>query len=154
MPPLSIRAGRFDLQSAPVGYFAETPETAGYETIARREMTMASLRAIGQRTLMCFETREPLNMLDLRPHASTWPVLQSLRFSQTQMLAEDVNKSGFDGIIYRSAQQFGLDCFAVFGAPLGRLRIRWSQPLVHPKTGQLHSVVASVLAGSQIDLVP
>ena len=154
LPPLGLCAGRFDLLTLPVGYFAETPETAAYETIARREMTMVSAAMIGQRKLMCLQTRVRLNMLDLRPHASSWPVLQSLRFKQTQSLAEDAVRAGFGGVIYRSAQQFGMDCYAIFGHALSDLKLNWSDRLIEPGSGNLHGVMLTVIQGSQIDLVP
>lgn len=37
LPPTGLMGGRFDLPDRPVGYFAEEPETAAYETLARRE---------------------------------------------------------------------------------------------------------------------
>jgi hypothetical protein len=63
------------------------------------------------------QTRRDLQLGDLRPHAPTWPVIQSLRFTETQELASDARAAGFQGLVYRSAQQHGQDCVVLFDPP-------------------------------------
>ena len=152
--PAHLLAGRFDLKGVPVGYFAETPETAAYETFARRETLHVSAATLAQRGLLCVKTTRPLTMLDLRPHTGSWPVLQSLRFGQTQALAADAAAEGFDGVMYHSVQHFSRDCFAVFGSALDAVKLVWRQHLVERMTGNVHQVAAEALRGSQLPLVP
>jgi len=152
LPPASRLSGRFDLAGTSVGYFAEAPETAVYEALARRETNALSMSVLKQRKLLCVQTKVALQLLDLRPHASTFPVLQSLRFEQTQELAVEATAAGYDGIVYRSAQQFGMDCYAIFDPALRELTGSWSEPLVERTTGNLHSVVVSCLLGSKLPL--
>jgi hypothetical protein len=89
LPPSHLLSGRFDVAGVPVGYFAEAPETAVYESLCRREATAVSMQAAAIRTLLCVQTTQPLRLLDLRMHASSWPVLQSLRLNHTQELAAE-----------------------------------------------------------------
>lgn len=115
--PIGDMSGRFALASTATAYFAESPETALYESLVRREAMALSISNAATRQLLCLRTR-PLRLLDLRPHAASWPVLQSLRFPATQDIAAGALADGFEGIAYRSAQQYGQDCFVVFGAGL------------------------------------
>lgn len=154
LPPPNLLSGRFDLAGIPVGYFAEAPETAVYESLCRREATTVSLHAAAIRTLLCFQTNEPLTLLDLRMHASSWPVLQSLRLHHTQELAAEAHKQGFKGIVYCSAQQHSMHSYAVFGDALKGLRSLWAERLTESGTGNLHAVFAGAVKGSQIPLVP
>lgn len=154
MPPAGSMVGRFDLSAMVVGYFAESAEAAIYETLARREATLLSLADVGRRVLLSMRTSATLNLLDLRPHAATWPVLQSLRYASTQMLAHDAHEHGFDGVVYRSAQQYGRDCFALFGEATSALRAISKTPLLELRTGALHRAVATAIRGSQIPLTP
>ncbi len=152
--PAGLMVGRFDLSTAVAGYFAETAETAIYETLARREATLLSIGTVGQRVLLSMHTTATLNLLDLRPHAASWPVLQSLRYASTQMLARDAHEHGFDGVVYRSAQQYGRDCYALFDEALNGLRVISKTPLREAQTGALHRAVAAAVKGSQIPLTP
>lgn len=70
-----------------MAYFAERPETALYEATCRREAVGVSYAMMAKRSLLSVQTTAKLSLLDLRPHASSWPVLHSLRFDQTQALA-------------------------------------------------------------------
>ena len=96
----------------------------------------------------------PLLLLDLRFHAGAWSVLQSLRYDSTQGLAKDARDLGYQGIVYRSAQQYGSDCYALFGRAMALLRLESKSPLIHPTTGALHRAAANAVRGSQISLVP
>lgn len=154
LPPTGGLTGRFDLPATPVGYFAESPQTSAYETIARREATGLSVADLHQRSLLWVQLTAAVRLLDLRPHAASWPVLMSLRLSQTQQLAADAQAQGFEGVIYRSAQHHGHDCYALFGDALQLLRRIESQPLVDGRSGALHRLIADVARGSQLPVTP
>ena len=154
LAPSHQMIGRFDIHGVPVGYFAESPETAAYEALCRRESMGLSVSVLAKRSLLCLQTTAPLKLLDLRPHAQSWPVLQSLRFEHTQAVAAETFAQGFSGIAYRSAQQYGMDCYAIFGDALKILKPAWTEPLLEPGTGNFHRTVASALEGSRITLVP
>ncbi|KDB52984.1 RES domain-containing protein [Sphaerotilus natans subsp. natans DSM 6575] len=154
LPPTGLMSGRFDLPDTPVGYFAEEPETAAYETLARREAHVLSIADLRQRSLLWVQLTEPVLLLDLRPHAPTWPVLTSLRFGCTQELAADAVCHGYQGLIYRSAQQHEHDCYVLFGSALDRLRRVESIPLVDAATGGLHHLLRDVARGAQMPFVP
>jgi RES domain len=156
LAPSGLLVGRFDLPHEVVGYFAESGVTAVYETLARREATTLSLTAgPARRQLLNLRTTQPLTLLDLRGHANAWPVLQSLRYSVTQSLGAAAQAAGYHGITYRSAQQYGSDCYSIFGArALASLRIVSRVRLVNPKTGGLHHAAFDAIRGSQIPLVP
>lgn len=153
MAPLGDMAGRFALAKVAACYFAESPETALYESLVRREAVSLSLSGAAGRQLLCLRTTRPIQLLDLRPHASSWPVLQSLRFSATQDIAGEAWAQGFEGIAYRSAQHYGLDCFVVFGAGLKAFRLVWREALMLPD-GSMHQALAAAIRGGQIMLVP
>jgi RES domain-containing protein len=154
LPPSHLLSGRFDIAGVPVGYFAEAPETAVYEVLCRREATAISMSTVALRKLLCLQTNQPLQLLDLRIHVSSWPVLQSLRVGHTQGLAADAHAHGFAGIVYSSAQQHGMSCYAIFGAELAGMRVHRADHLLEPGTGNLHVALASALRGSQVPLVP
>jgi len=154
LPPSHLMFGRFDLLGLPVGYFAESPETAAFESLFRREADSVSLAVLAKRSLLCVQSTHSLRLLDLRPHTQSWPVLQSLRFAHTQALAAEAFGEGFAGIVYRSAQQYGMDCYALFGDALGFLKASWRKPLLEPGTGNLHKVVVAAQMGSQVMLTP
>ena len=154
LPPSHLLSGRFDVNGVPVGYFAEAPETAVYESLCRREAVAVSMQSAALRTLLCVQTARPLTLLDLRMHASSWPVLQSLRLSHTQELAAQAQAQGFEGVIYCSAQQHSMHCFAIFAGALRGLRTLWAERLTEPGTGNLHAVLVNALKGAQLPLVP
>lgn len=154
LPPSTLLNGRFDVSGVPVGYFAEAPDTAAYEALARRETTSLSVQTIAARSLLCVQASRTLTLLDLRMHASSWPVLQSLRLAHTQELAADAHAQGFAGVVYCSAQQNNMASYAIFGKALASLKAAWSEGLVEPGTGNLHAVIASALKGSQVPLTP
>lgn len=145
-------SSRFAVRSMAAGYFAEGPDTAVHESLARRETLSLSLSIAGRRQLLCLQTTRALQLLDLRPHASTWPVLQSPRFSATQQLAAEAVAAGFEGIAYRSAQQYGQDCFVVFGAALAAMKLVWRKPLLL-SDGSMHHALISALRGAQMPVV-
>lgn len=154
LPPTHLLSGRFDVAGVAVGYFSAAPDTAVYESLCRREATGVSMKSAELRTLLCVQTGQPMTLLDLRMHASSWPVLQSLRLTHTQELAAEMHAQGLHGIVYCSAQQPNMDCYAIFGDALTGLRAVWSERLVEPGTGNLHAVLAGAIKGSQVPLVP
>ncbi|GAB4122147.1 MAG: hypothetical protein Fur0014_21570 [Rubrivivax sp.] len=86
LPPIGSLSGRFDLAGVPCAYLAEAPDTALFEALFRRESTGVSVAALRLRRLPAVQTRADLVLGDLRPHATAWPALQSLRFSETQAI--------------------------------------------------------------------
>ena len=146
-------SSRFALGTACVAYFAESPETAIYESLVRREAVSLSMRMVSTRALLCLRTTRSLRLLDLRPHTPSWPVLQSLRFEATQGIAKDALEADFDGIVYRSAQQYGQDCLVVFGSGADAFKLAWRKPLVRAD-GALHQALAAAIHGGQIMVVP
>jgi hypothetical protein len=154
LPPRGLLSGRFDLPDDEVGYFAESGETAVYETLARREAATLAMSAVAARALLTLRTTSSLQLIDLRFHANAWPVLQSLRYDLTQGLSRDARDLGYQGIVYRSSQQYGADCFAIFGrGPLASLRLESRVPLRQPGTGALHRTVADAVRGSMVPVV-
>lgn len=153
MAPIGDMSGRFALAKTETGYFAESPETALYESLVRREAVSLSISNAASRQLLCLRTTRPLTLLDLRPHAASWPVLQSLRFPVTQAIAAGAMAEGFEGIAYRSAQHHGQDCFVVFGAALQGFKLVWRKALMLPD-GSMHQALAAAVRGGQIMLVP
>lgn len=159
LPPRGLLTNRFDLLGDDVGYFAEADVTATYETIARREATSVSMAGdIATRELLTLQSTRRLKLLDLRGKAHDWPVLQATRFGPTQALAAAAQAAGYEGIVYRSAQQYDADCYAIFGRmALGSLLLLATTPLAlpHPSIGfRPHRVMANALRGSQVTLTP
>lgn len=153
MAPIGDMSGRFALAGTETVYVAESPETAVYESLVRREAVSLSLSSAAGRQLLCLRTTRPVQLLDLRQHASSWPVLQSLRFSATQQVAAEAWVEGFEGIAYRSAQHYGQDCFVAFGAVLKAFRLVWRKALMLPD-GSMHQALATAVRGGQIMLAP
>lgn len=77
------------------------------ESLVRREAVSLSLSNAASRQLLCLRATHPVKLLDLRQHAASWPVLQSLRFAVTQQIAAGAESEGFEGIAYRAAQHHG-----------------------------------------------
>lgn len=152
MAPAGTLSGRFDLATDVTGYFATSSTTAVLESTVRRETFEVSMALLKTRLELVVHTTRPLALLDLRPNATQWPVLQSLRFSETQELAADAAAAGFDGIIYRSAQHFGQDCYALLGGAMSGLKLIQKIPLVDPLTGRLHRAVYEALTHAKVPL--
>ncbi len=145
-------SGRFCLPDRRVAYFADSPETAGYEAFGRREQTLLSLDRLRCGELLCAGVAGDLTLLDMTPHAADYPALQSTRFGPTQALAVRAAAAGYDGVAYLSAQRHGGICYALFEHVLPAIRARWRQRLVEPGSGNLHRVVATVARGSGLPL--
>ena len=151
MAPVGDMYARFALASTETCYFAESPETAVYESLVRREAVSLSISVAADRQLLCLRAIRPIKLLDLRQHVSSWPVLQSLRFSVTQQIAAEALAEGFEGIAYRSAQHYGQDCFVVFGTSLKSFKLVWRKALM-PSNGSMHQALATAIRGGQITL--
>lgn len=149
-PGRGVALNRFDLSTDEVGYCAEAAETAIYESLARREALVLSLSLVATRCLLVLQTTRSLRLLDLRSHATHFPVLQSLRTHVTRDIAQQARAVGYQGIVYRSAQQYGADCYALFGATMAAFRLISKFPLIDPHSGALHRAVAAALLGSQV----
>lgn len=79
MPPVGLMHGRYCLPDEPVAYLADSPDTALYESLLRRETVSRSLSELRRRCLVEFVTTGTLRLADLRGLAEPYPVLQSLR---------------------------------------------------------------------------
>ena len=153
LAPVGSLSGRFDLAGLPCAYLAEAPDTALFEAIFRREATSVSVAALQLRELVAVQTRHEVMLGDLRPHAAAWPVLQSLRGSETRGLAAEAHKAGFSGLVYRSAQHFGQDCFALFDPPSTLTKELWRVALANAQ-GAVNKWVADAERRSLVPLVP
>ena len=137
---------------SPDAYFALAPETALYEAVFRREAASVSISLLAQRELLAIQLIADVQLLDLRGHASV-PVLQSLRFAETHELALQAWRSGVDGMIYKSAQQFGQDCVVLFDPPASATKSLWKTRLVN-EYGAVSRWVAFAARASGMPLVP
>jgi hypothetical protein len=153
LAPPGRLAGRFDLSDTPCAYLAEAPETALYEAVFRREASLVSLSSLANQELVAVQTCRAISVADLRPHAGTWPVLQSLRLSETQELASELQAAGFDGAMYRSAQQYGYDCIALFGPSASLFKGIRVQALAD-SAGRLNKHLAQAALHSRVPLGP
>ncbi|MCM5681554.1 RES family NAD+ phosphorylase [Schlegelella sp. S2-27] len=154
LAPIGAMSGRFDLAKLPCAYLAEAPGTALYEAVFRREATGVSVAGLLQlRELLAIQTLAEFVLADLRPHATAWPVLQSLRFSETQQLADDVHQAGFDGIIYCSAQHFAQACVVLFNPDAAAMKALWRVALANA-AGAVNKWVADAATHSLVPLVP
>jgi hypothetical protein len=152
MPPVGLMYGRFCLPNEAVAYLADSPETALYESLLRRETTSRSLTELRRRNLVEFVTTGPLRLADLRSLAEPYPVLQSLRVTQTQELAADCRAMALNGVAYASAQHPNHTCIALFKSGIAKLIKRNSQRLVKVGTNRLLQVLQMALWCSQVPL--
>ena len=152
MPPVGLMHGRFCLTHEAVAYLADSPETALYESLLRRETVSRSLSELRRRCLTEFVTKGTLRLADLRDLAEPYPVLQSLRVAQTQEFAADCRSFGLDGILYASAQHPHHSCVALFQSGIHQLSKHGSQRLVKVGTNQLLQVLQTALWRSGVPL--
>lgn len=151
-PPGGL-AGRFDLADEATAYLADSPETALYESLFRREVRSCHFSRIEQRALLSFETRSPLRLVDLRGLEAHYPVLQSMRYETSQAFAAACRQQGLHGVLYASAQHPSHSCVCLFGAGIDRPRKLDAVALVQPATGLLHRAVVVAARGSQVPIV-
>lgn len=153
LAPAGLLSGRFDLPDVPCAYFGEAPDTALYEALFRREAPLLALHEFRLRELLAVQVRRNLQLGDLRPHAPNWPVLQSLRFSETQELATDAYAAGLEGLIYRSVQQHGQDCVVLFDPDANVVAATTKTSLLGPGDS-LNRWVVLAAERSRVPLVP
>jgi hypothetical protein len=152
MPPVGLMHGRYCLPDEPVAYLADSPETALYESLLRRETVSRSLSELRSRCLVEFKTTSTLRLADVRGLAEPYPVLQSLRVPQTQELAADCISMGLDGLAYASAQHPQHTCIALFQTGIKQLSKCAMQRLVKPGTNRLLQVLQTALWRSGVPL--
>ena len=151
-PPGGL-AGRFDLPGEATAYLADSPETALYESLFRREVRSCHLSRIEQRALLTFETQAPLRLVDLRGLEAHYPVLQSMRYETSQAFAVACKQQGLHGALYASAQHASHSCVCLFGAGIDRTKKLEAVALVQPGTGLLHKAVVLAARGSQVPIL-
>lgn len=137
LPPAGVLSGRFCLPDQVTAYLADSADTALFESQFRRDVVSRSLADLRKRALLQFTTTRPLRLVDLRPLAEPYPLLQSLRFAQTQALALDCFKAGHHGLVYASAQHPQHACVGLFPHGIDQLRRTQQWPLVRPGTQRL-----------------
>jgi hypothetical protein len=153
LAPTGGLTGRFDLADEPTAYLADSPETALYESVFRREVRNCHWDRLLERTMATFETRASLRLADLRGLEERYPVLQSMRYETCQKFAQDCRLQGLHGILYASAQHPHHSCVCLFKAGIEQTRKLTAFALVDPGTGNLLRSVANAARGSQVPMV-
>jgi len=151
-PPGGL-AGRFDLADEATAYLADSPETALYESLFRREVRSCHLSRMEQRALVSFETVTPVRLADLRGLEERYPVLQSMRYETSQAFAQACRQQGMHGVLYASAQHPTHSCVCLFRAGIDRTKKLDEAALVQPGTGLLHKAVILAARGSQVPIL-
>lgn len=153
LAPSGGLAGRFDLAGEVSAYLADSPETALYESLFRREVRSCHIAKIGQRALLSFETQLPVRLADLRGLEEQYPVLQSMRYDTSQAFAQACAVQGLHGVLYASAQHPNHSCVCLFQAGIERTRKLQATALMQPGTGLLHQAVVAAARGSQVPIL-
>jgi len=153
LPPIGGLTGRFDVASEPTAYLADSPETALYESVFRREVRSCHWDRLVERTMVTFETRASLRLADLRGLEERYPVLQSMRFETSQKFAAHCLQQGLHGILYASAQHPQHSCVCLFKGGIERTKKLTALALVEPGSGNLLASVANAARGSQVPIV-
>ena len=128
-------------------------DTALFESRFRRDTKIRCLEEFQKRALARFVTTSSLRLLDLRHLAESYPLLQSLRYEQTQALAFESFNAGHQGVIYASAQQAEHACICLFPSGILALKRQQQQPLVKPGTRRLLHVVLDAARRSGVPLI-
>ena len=152
MAPVGLMQGRYCLPNEPVAYLADSPETALYESLLRRETVSRTLSELRRKCLAEFVTTGTLRLADLRSLAEPYPMLQSLRVVQTQELAADCRAMNLDGMFYASTQHPHHTCVALFQSGIKQLSKRNTQRLIKPGTNLLLKVLQTALWRSGVPL--
>ena len=153
LAPLGGLAGRFDLVEEPTAYLADSPETALYESLFRREVRSCHWDRLEQRVLVSFATQTYLRLADLRGLEERYPVLQSMRYETSQAFAQDCRKQELHGILYASAQHPYHACMCLFKAGIGQTKKLTAVSLVQADTDVLHKAVVAAARGSQVPII-
>ena len=151
-PPGGL-AGRFDLADEATAYLADSPETALYESLFRREVPSCHWDQLVQRSLVSFDGRAGLRLADLRGLEERYPVLQSMRYETSQKFAQDCRQQELHGILYASAQHPHHSCVCLFKAGMERTKRVTTFALVELGSGNLLKSVANAARGSQVPIV-
>lgn len=153
LAPTGVLTGRFDLADEPIAYLADSPETALYEAVFRREVRSYHFDRLLARSLVTFETLASLRLADLRGLEERYPVLQSMRYEISQKFAQDCRQQGLHGILYASAQHPHHSCVCLFKQGIEQTRKLTVNALVEPGTGNLLKSAANAARGSQVPIV-
>jgi RES domain-containing protein len=153
LPPTGIMAGRFDIKTQATAYLADSPETALYESLFRREARSCTLDNLRQRALVIFESTQRLRFADIRGHEESFPVLQAMRYEDTQELAQDCWLQGLHGLVYASAQHPYHSCLCLFSTGMTGVRRLSIAPLIAPNSTRLHKAVVNAAHGSRVPLL-
>lgn len=153
LAPAGTLSGRFCLPDQVTAYLADSVDTALFESRFRRDTKIRRLEEFQKRALARFVTTSSLRLLDLRQLAESYPLLQSLRYEQTQALAFESFNAGHQGVIYASAQQAEHACICLFPSGIVALKREQQQPLVKPGTRRLLHVVLDAARRSGVPLM-
>ena len=153
LAPTGGLTGRFDLADEPTAYLADSPETALYESVFRREVRSCHWDRLLERTMVTFETRASLHLADLRGLEERYPVLQSLRYEVSQKFARDCRQQDLHGILYASAQHPHHSCVCLFKSGIEQTKKLTVFALVEPDTGNLLKSAVNAARGSQVPIV-
>jgi RES domain len=134
-------------------YLADSPETALYESVFRREVRNCHWDRLLERAMVTFETRASLRLADLRGLEERYPVLQSMRYETSQKFAQDCLKQGLHGILYASAQHPHHSCICLFKSGIEQTKKLTVFALVEPGTGHLFKSAANAARGSQVPII-
>lgn len=151
-PPGGL-AGRFDLPDEATAYVADSPETALYESLFRREVRSCHLSRIELRALVSFQTVAPVRLVDLRGLEERYPVLQSMRYETSQAFAQACRQQGLHGVLYASAQHPSHSCVCLFKSGIERTKKLDAVALAQTGTGLLHKSVVLAARGSQVPIL-
>lgn len=153
LAPTGGLTGRFDLADEPTAYLADSPATALYESVFRREVRSCHWDRLLERTMVTFENRASLRLADLRGLEERYPVLQSMRYETSQKFAQDCRLQGLHGILYASAQHPHHSCVCLFKAGIEQTKKLTAFALVEPGAGNLLRSAANAARGSQVPIV-
>ncbi len=153
LPPAGVLSGRFCLPNQTTAYLADSADTALFESQFRRDTTSRSLSDLRRRALLRFTTTGPLRLVDLRPLAEPYPLLQSLRTAQTQVIGQESFEAGYQGLVYASAQHPQHACVCLFSDGIQVLKRQQQWPLVQPGTRQLLQLVVDAARRSGVPLL-
>ena len=152
LAPTGGLTGRFDLADEPAAYLADSSETALYESVFRREVRSCHWDRLLERTMVTFETRASLHLVDLRGLEERYPVLQSIRYEISQKFAQDCRQRDLNGILYASAQHPHHSCVCLFKSGIEQTKKLTAFALVEPGTGNLLKSAANAARGSQVPI--
>ena len=153
LAPKGGLTGRYDLADEPAAYLADSPETALYKSVFRREVRSYHWDRLLERTMVTFETRASVHLADLRGLEERYPVLQSLRYEVSQKFAHDCRQQDLHGILYASAQHPHHSCVCLFKSAIEQTKKLTAFALVEPGTGHLLKSAANAARGSQVPIV-